>query len=77
MIVVPEGADIYLTVTELNSSHFAGVTPYLAQRYLKPDAYYLSNAKPHPLWLTTSLEAYAARRAEIQAATAALNGTAV
>lgn len=73
---VPEGADLYLTITELDNSHHAGITLHIAQKYITPSAYYLSNGKPHPLWLVSTIEAYAAKRAEIAAATAALNGVA-
>jgi len=72
--IVPDpDADIYLTSTELDS-YPAGVSPYIAARHIKPDAWYLSNGRMHPLWLTSSIETYAAKRAAIKAATAALNG---
>jgi hypothetical protein len=73
-IIADPDADVYLTSTELQA-YPAGVSPFIAQRHIKPDAWYLSNSRKHPLWLTSSIETYAAKREAIAQATAALNGT--
>jgi hypothetical protein len=72
-IIADPDADVYLTSTELQS-YPAGVSPFIAQRHIKPDAWYLSANRKHPLWLVSSIDRYAAKRAAIKAATAELNG---
>lgn len=72
-IIADPDTAVYLTSTELRS-YPAGVSPFIAQRHIKPDAFYLSNGRMHPLWLTSSIETYATKREAIAQATAELNG---
>jgi hypothetical protein len=71
-IIPAPDADVFLTATGLND-YEAGVSPYLAAKHLRPDAFYLSNGVKYPLWLVQHIDDYAARRkavADLDAAVA-------
>lgn len=63
-----------LTANALDT-HPAGVSSYVAASHIPPDAWYTSttNGRVHPLWLTSSILRYAAKRAAIRAAVAELD----
>jgi hypothetical protein len=65
--------DLFLTITEVDTTHPHGVSLHIARRFIKPDAHYLSHGRPLPLWRQSTIAEYAEKRDAIAAATAALN----